>query len=362
MNLSTRTARERAWVEVNLANLISNARTALAAARGARLLPMVKADAYGLGAVAVARALEKLDPWGFGVATVDEGVELRAAGVERPIVVFIPAAPEALPRYREYGLTAVLDRAAAIAAWDGPFHVEIDTGMGRAGIRWDDDRSLSAISNSALEGAFTHFHSADVSAESVEVQWGRFMRAVERMPVKPRLLHAANSAGIWRLRSHLDLVRPGIFLYGGRAGGDLPLPAPVVAVRARVVSTRVVREGETVSYGGEWRASRPTAVATLGIGYADGVSRAVQGKAYVLMSGRTCPVIGRVTMDMIMVDAGLPEEAPAPGEVATIIGPDGGREITIDRFAEWSGTISYEVLTRLGKRLPRIYDGEFSVG
>ncbi len=361
MNLSTRPLRERAWVEVNLANLVSNARTALAAARGARLLAVVKADAYGLGAAAVARALEELDPWGFAVATVEEGAELRGAGIERPIVVLTPATLEALPRYREYRLTAVLDRPAEIAAWDAPFHVEIDTGMGRAGIRWDDDRSLSAIRNPALEGAFTHFHSADVSAESVEKQWTRFMRALERMPVKPGLLHAANSAGIWRLRDHLNLVRPGIFLYGGRAGGDLPAPAPVVAVRAEVVSTRVLPEGDTVSYGAEWRASRPTAVATLGIGYADGISRAVQGKAYVLMCGRICPVIGRVTMDMIMVDAGAPEAGPAPGEVATLIGSDGTREITIDRFAEWSGTISYEVLTRLGKRLPRIY-GEFSIG
>ncbi|GIW51290.1 MAG: alanine racemase [Gemmatimonadales bacterium] len=361
MNLSTRAPRERAWVEVNLANLVSNARTAVAAAQGARLLPMVKADAYGLGAPAVARALEELDPWGFGVATVDEGVELRAAGIERPIVVFTPASLEALPRYRKYRLTAVLDREAEIRAWDGPFHVEIDTGMGRAGIRWDDVAGLSAISNSALEGAFTHFHSADVSAVSVDVQWTRFMRALERMPVKPRLLHAANSAGIWRLREHLNLVRPGIFLYGGRPGGDLPAPAPVVALRARVVSTRVLPQGEAVSYGAEWRAPQPTAVATLGIGYADGVSRAVQGKAYVLMGGRICPVIGRVTMDMLMVDAGPPEMAPAPGEVATLIGSDGSREITVDRFAEWSGTISYEVLTRLGRRLPRIY-GEFSIG
>jgi alanine racemase len=322
---------------------------------------MVKADAYGLGAVAVARALEELDPWGYGVATVEEGVELRRAGIERPIVVFTPATVEAWPRYWEHRLTAVLDRLQAIEAWDGPFHVEIDTGMGRAGIRWDDDRSLRAINNPALEGAFTHFHSADLSAESVEVQWSRFLRAVDRMPVKPGLLHAANSAGIWRLREDLNLVRPGIFLYGGRAGRDLPAPEPVVAVRARVVSTRVLPEGETVSYGARWRASRPTAVATLGIGYADGVPRAVEGKAYVLMCGRVCPVIGRVTMDMVMVDAGLPAEAPATGEVATLIGSDGGQEITIDRFAEWSGTISYEVLTRLGKRLPRIY-GEFSVG
>jgi alanine racemase len=361
VNLSTRTPRERAWVEVNLANLVSNARAALGAARGARLLPMVKADAYGLGAVAVARALEGLDPWGFGVATVEEGVELRRAGIERPILVFTPASLEAWPRYREHRLTAVLDRAAEIAAWEGPFHVEIDTGMGRAGIRWDDDRSLGAVSNSALEGAFTHFHSADLSAESVEIQWGRFMRAVERMPVKPRLLHAANSAGIWRLRDHLNLVRPGIFLYGGKAGGDLPAPAPVVAVRARVVSTRILPQGETVSYGAEWRASRPTAVATLGIGYADGVPRAVQGKAHVLISGRSCPVIGRVTMDMLMVDAGPPGEAPAVGEIATLIGSDGSGEITIDRFAQWSGTISYEILTRLGRRLPRLY-GEFSLG
>lgn len=354
MNLSTRTLRERAWVEVSLANLVANARTALAAARGARLLPMVKADAYGLGAVAVARALEELDPWGFGVATIEEGAELRAAGIDRPIVVFTPASPETLPQYRRHRLTAVLDREDAIRVWDLPFHLEIDTGMGRAGIRWDDEATLEKVTNVGLEGVFTHFHSADVSPESVEQQWRRFVRAVDRLPVQPRLLHAANSAGIWRLAERLSLVRPGIFLYGGSAGPGLPLPAPVVALRARVVSVRILPAGEGVSYGAEWRAPSPTAIATLGIGYADGISRSIQGKARVLLCGKECPVVGRITMDMVMVDAGSPQ-APAIGEVATLIGSDGERSITLDEFARWSGTISYEVLTRLGKRLPRIY-------
>lgn len=342
---------ERAWVEVNLAHLVANARTAQAAALGGRMLPMVKAEAYGLGAVPVVRALEQLDPWGYGVATVDEGAALRQAGIRRPIIVFTPARVDLLPRFREHDLRAVLDEPDAIAAWDRPFHVEIDTGMGRAGIRWDDDR-VAAVRSGHLEGVFTHLHSADTSPESVEQQWTRFRAALDRLPARPPLVHAANSAGVWRLQQRLDLVRPGIFLYGGRLAGDLPEPRAVAALRARVVSVRAIPKGESVSYGAQWRATRETTAATLGIGYADGVRRSVQNRAQVLLCGRRCPVIGRVTMDMMIVEA-----AARVGDVATLIGGDGDQTISLDEFAGWAGTISYEVLTGLGQapRLPRVY-------
>lgn len=355
MTLSTQPDQERAWVEVNLAHLVANARTAQAAARGARLLPMVKAEAYGLGAVPVARALEQLDPWGFGVATIDEGAALRQAGIRRPIIVFTPARVDSLPRFRDHDLRAVLDDAAAVAAWDRPFHLEIDTGMGRAGIRWDD-QEVATLRSPHLEGVFTHLHSADASPASVEQQWTRFRAALDRLPTRPKLVHAANSAGAWRLQQALDLVRPGIFLYGGRMARDLPEPRPVATLRARVVSLREIPAGESVSYGAEWRAARNTMVATLGIGYADGVRRSVQNRAQVLLCGRRCPVIGRVTMDMIVVDVGPAGGAgPRVGDVATLIGSDGAESISLDEFAGWAGTVSYEVLTGLGRRLPRVY-------
>jgi alanine racemase len=352
---STQAHRERAWVEVDLTKLVHNARTAVGAARGARLLPMVKANAYGLGAQPVARALEVVEPWGYGVATAAEGVELRAAGVSRPIVVFTPARAELEEAYRAHDLRAVLDDPALAARWSLPFHLEIDTGMGRAGIRWDAPERLAQAASSRLEGVFTHFHSADVDPASVRAQWTRFATALRSLP-RPALVHAANSAGIWRLEQRLDLVRPGVFLYGGRAGAGLPEPEPVVTLRARVVSTRRIAAGETVSYGAEWRAPRETWVATLGIGYADGVPYAAAGRAAVVLGGRRVPLVGRVTMDMVMVDAGpAAEAAPRVGDVATLFGGDGANAIALDEFAGWAGSISYETLTRLGPRVPREY-------
>lgn len=357
VNPSTELVTERAWIEVDLAKLVQNAKTARTAAGGARLLPMVKADAYGLGAVPVARSLERLEPWGYGVATVEEGAELRAAGIRRPIVVFTPARAELEAAYRAGILTAVLDDPALAARWTMPFHLEIDTGMGRAGIRWDAAEQLTAVRSPHLEGAFTHFHSADTNPASVTCQWERFQHALGLLPRRPALVHAANSAGIFRLGKRLDLVRPGVFLYGSSAGPGLPPPEPVVTLRARVVSLRRLASGDSVSYGAEWRAAVPTTIATVAIGYADGVRRSVQGRAQVLLGGCRRPVVGRVTMDMLMVDLGSTGHGVRVGQVATLVGSDGKETITLDEFAGWAGTISYEILTGLGKRLPRRYLG-----
>jgi alanine racemase len=359
VNASTQAHRERAWVEVDLTKLVHNARTALAAARGARLLPMVKAGAYGLGAVPVARALEAVEPWGYGVATAPEGVELREAGIRRPVVVFTPALEESQPTYRRNDLRAVLDDPAVIAGWELPFHLEIDTGMGRAGIKWDEPERLAAAAASPrLEGVFTHLHSADSDPASVRAQWDLFEAALRCLGRRPPLVHAANSAGIWLLGKGLDLVRPGVFLYGGRAGeGEgLPPPVPVLAVRARVVSLRTLAAGESVSYGAVWRAAAPTRIATLGVGYADGVPRSAMGRAQVLIAGRRAPVVGRITMDMLMVELPPPlDETVRVGDVATLIGADGWEAITVDECAGWAGTTSYEILTGLSPRLPREY-------
>jgi alanine racemase len=358
--MSTRLESERAWVEVSLANLVTNARTVSERAGGSALLPMVKADGYGLGVRRVVAALDAVNPWGFGVATVEEGIELRAAGVNRPIVVFTPARAEQLPQYRKHQLQAVLDDVDAAATWDAPYHLEIDTGMGRAGVRWSNASRLKAVAGpdaaNPPEGAFTHFHSADERPDSVELQWKRFHEALSQFAVRPPLVHAANSAGVWRVGSALDLVRPGIFLYGGRAGNDLPAPAPVATVRARIVSLRRLEPGDTVSYGAEWSAPAATWVATLGIGYADGVPRAVQNRAMVLAGGKRYPLVGRVTMDMIVVDLGPGgNEEHRIGDVVTVIGRDGEEEITVDEYAAWAGTISYEILVGLGARLRRVY-------
>jgi alanine racemase len=353
--VSTNALSNRGWLAVDLANLCANARAVQVAAGGVRLLPVVKADAYGLGAIPVARALEVLDPWGFAVVTLDEAIELRTAGITRPILVFTPPFPAQRQVYAEHGLRAVVGDPAIADNWNLPYHLEIDTGMGRCGVRWEDGDALARFGGLHLEGAFTHLYAADEGRGSVERQWERFQHAVAQLGERPELLHVANSAGAWRLAARLDLVRPGIFLYGGSHAPDLPPPLPVASVRAPVVSVRRLPAGETVSYGGDWIATEETVIGTLGIGYADGFPRGVQGRAHVLLSGRRVPVVGRVTMDFIMVDLGADGSGVAVGDTATVIGVDGDEEISVSDFADWSGTITYETLTRFGARLGRHY-------
>lgn len=347
-------------MEVDVGALVDNARTVTKIA-GTRLLPVVKANAYGVGAVSISKALEQLDPWGYGVATVEEGAELRAAGITRPILVFMPARAQLFDDYDRYQLTPALGNAGSILEWttrgDRPFHIEIDTGMGRAGVRWDEvDELGAALDTPSFEGCYTHFHSAERTDGSAERQVERFVEAVGRLPRRPPLLHAANSAALLRGKQFtFDMVRPGIFLYGGVGAPGLEEPRPVVSIRARVLSVRRVRKGESVSYNASWVAPRDTVVATLGIGYADGVRRDIglSGKAHVLLRGRRCPIVGVVQMDMALVESGTVEVQV--GDVATLIGEDAKQRVTLGEFASWSGELAHEVLTGLGPRLPRLY-------
>ena len=353
----------RAWVDIDLGALVANART-LAAACGTRLLPMVKANGYGLGAAQVATALDALDPWGYGVATVEEGVALRAAGVNRPILVVSPLSKEAIEPVLEHRFRPAIGDPGMLQRWiarsDAPFHLELDSGMARAGIRWDDQASLHVVagmlaSASGWEGVFTHFHSADSDPDSVATQWQRFQSVLAGFPRRPSLVHAANSAAALRGRAYAaDLARPGIFLYGGKAGASAPAPRPVAALRARVLAVRSLMTGECVSYGATWRAPGPTTVATLGIGYADGFLRASDLRdgsppRRVELRGRPVPLVGRVTMDMCMVE--VEDGQVAAGDVATVF----GGIVSLDDQARSSGTISYELLTALGSRVPRRY-------
>lgn len=355
----------RAWVDVDLGALTTNART-LVALTGSRLLPMVKANGYGLGAVAVARALEPLEPWGYGVALAEEGSALREAGIARPLLVLSPLLPDTIDAHLAGDLRPAISDPVALGAWcrrsDRPFHLEIDTGMARAGIRWNDRAALEAAaellrSAPGWEGVFTHFHSADTDPPSAGVQWERFQAVLGRLPRRPSLVHAANSAAALCGRAYAgDLIRPGIFLYGGDVGAATR-PAPVAALRARVLAVRRLEPGDPVSYGATWRTSRPTTVATVAVGYADGLPRATSEAAVsrpprlVELNGALVPVVGRVTMDMTMLDVG--DTAPRPGDVATIYG---GR-VSLDEQAAASGTIAYELLTALGSRVARHYRG-----
>lgn len=347
----------RAWVDVDLSAVTANAKT-VTAISGGRLLPMVKANGYGLGAVAVSRALESLAPWGYGVATVDEGAELRRAGIARPILLCTPLLPDWIDRCLEFDLRPSIGDLAALEGWTArtqhPFHIEIDTGMTRSGFRFDDPALRGAVRErlaqaEGWEGAFTHFHSPETDWVATELQWARFQEMLAAMPRRPALVHAANSAAALNgTRYTADLVRPGIFLYGGGAGG--PTPVPVAAFRARVVGLRRVRQGDTVSYGASWRADAPTRIATVAAGYADGFPRAAGRTRAIELAGRVVPVVGRVAMDMTMV-AIEDDHRVELGDTATLW----GGAVSLDQQAEWAGTIAYELLTSLAPRVPRCY-------
>ena len=345
----------RAWVEIDLGALCRNA-AAVARHTNAPLLAMVKADAYGLGAARVARALDDMhEVWGFGVATIHEGAELRDAGIRRPIVVFTPLLPRDLDAVERHGLTPALGERRAIERWStvgGAWHLAIDTGMSRAGIRWTEVASLEAVlRRSPPTGAFTHFHSAQRDDGSRERQEARFTEALDALPVRPGLLHTENSAAAARRSpSQWDLVRPGIFLYGVGSGASAGIaPEPVVSVHARIVEIRSVTDGDSVSYDATWTASGTRRIATVPVGYADGYRRALGNHAVGLVRGRRVPVRGVVTMDMTMLDV-----SDVPCEVGDLLTLIGG-ELTVESVSNAASLSPYELLTGLRQRLPRRY-------
>jgi len=349
---------DRTWVEVDLEALRANARE-VQRRSAARLCPMVKADGYGLGAVAVARGLEALNPWGYGVVTADEGRALRAAGIARRILVVQPTIAM-LEACAQSSLTPVLGGMDEVRRWrslapDQPFHVGVDTGMNRGGIWWESFAAECADLAAAaeFEGLATHFHSADRDAASVREQWERFRSCLAALPRRPPLVHASNSAAaLGYPEVSADLVRPGIFLYGGGVGDHRP--APVIRWQARIARAAWREAGATVSYGATWTAPRRTCLLSVAAGYADGVRRAVAGRGAMLVGGTRRPIVGAVTMDFTMLAS---DAAPAEGAAATLIGTDGGATIGLDEFAGWAGTISYEILTGLGNRVQRVYRG-----
>jgi alanine racemase len=348
----------RAWVEIDLGALARNGER-FGRAAGVPLLPMIKADAYGLGAIRAALALQSLKPWGFGVATVEEGDELRAAGIKQPILVFSPLLPSQYDDVRRHQLRPVLGDPVSIAKWattGEPWHLMIDTGMNRAGVAWRDVHTVAElVAKHPPEGVCTHFHSAELRNGSREEQERRFADALAALPIRPKLLHADNSPAIeHRAPTPYGLARPGIFLYGVGSGHQPTVePDPVVALRARIVEIRVVHEGDTVSYGGTWIAPRAGRVATLSVGYADGYRRHAGNRCHGLLRGERVPVVGVVTMDMTMVD--VTDKRCEVGDVVTLIGRDGDQLLTVADVAGAAGISPYEMLTGLRSRLPRVY-------
>lgn len=348
----------RAWVDIDLGALLRNA-SKVAASAQVPLLPMVKADAYGLGAVRIARTLEQIDPWGYGVATIAEGEELRRSTIKRPILVFTPLLPGDFDSAVRADLTPTLGDAEAITRWQEtglPWHLAIDTGMNRAGVPWDRVGELrEVIARGGPDGVFTHFHSAELKNGTREAQEKRFDEAVAALPSRPRLIHAENSPAVQHRRpSRWSLARPGVFLYGVTSG-DAPLivPDPVASVRARVVDLRTIADGETVSYGGTFVAKGERRIATLSIGYADGYRRVFGNRAPALVRGSRVPVVGMVTMDMTMIDVTSVE--CHIGDPVTLLGSDGDERIAIGDLAAVGDLSPYELLTGLRGRLARRY-------
>lgn len=362
----------RAWLRVRADALRENY-AALQAAAGpdARVIPMVKADAYGLGMADVVRTLRPSGPWGWGVATLTEGLAVRALGVHDPVVVFSPLGPGELSDAIRADLQLSVSSLEALgqvvaAATDGArakVHVDIDTGMGRTGFDWraasDWMPSVAAVAGDRVEwvGCFTHLHSAEDDEASVREQWSRFQEALAAADGPPRglMIHVLNSPGTFAVPEYASsAIRPGIFLYGGLVGRGHAEPAPVVSLHARVCHVRDAAAGTTLGYGATYRAEVSERWATLSIGYGDGLPRSLGNRGSALVGGRRVPIIGRISMDLTVVDIS-DVSGVRVGDVVTLLGADGGEEITLDEVAELAGTISYEILTGFTRRLPRVW-------
>ncbi|MEO5590316.1 MAG: alanine racemase [Gemmatimonadaceae bacterium] len=352
----------RAWMEVDLGGVVRNA-SSLAAVAQVPLIPMIKADAYGLGAVEVALALESLDPLAYGIATVAEGIELRAAGIDRPIVLFTPILQDEYGEAKGAGLTPSLASSRDIESWaaDGhAYYLSIDTGMARAGVGWRDVGDVAAsVALHPPAAVYTHFQSPGDMGKMAE-QHRRFDEALDAFAKRPPVLHTDSSAAIVRHgRSRVSAVRPGIFLYGVGSGEDaLCQPESVVRVQARIVDLRTVETGDTVSYEATWAAPERSTIATLPIGYADGYPRGASNAGVAVVRGSMVKIAGRVTMDMIMLD--VTGTGAGIGDVVTLIGDprETGAPIDVASVADFAALSPYELLTGLRGRLTRIYRRE----
>lgn len=361
-------------VEISLARLADNLRAIEAAVRPAAVMPIVKANAYGHGLVPVARHLVSLGARSLGVAFLEEAVALREAGITVPILVMGGIFGDQIPVFLRHGLTMTassidkleqIDQAAGQVGVTATVHLKIDTGMERIGVHYYNARGLleraSECRRTVVEGIYSHFANADAAdLTSARLQLARFLEVLEwydKQGVKPPVRHMANSGAVLQLpESHLDMVRPGILLYGVYPSAEVRKTIavqPALSLRSRVVYFKVVTPGHPVSYGSTWQSDHPVRVVTVPVGYGDGYFRALSNVAHVLIRGKKYPVVGRVCMDQIMVN--LEWETAYNGDVVTLLGADGGERITCEDLAEWAGTIPYEVLTNINTRVPRLY-------
>ncbi|MDQ3966449.1 MAG: alanine racemase [Actinomycetota bacterium] len=353
----------RTWAEVDLGAIRHNVRVLRRRAPSARLMAVVKADAYGHGAVPVARAVLEAGAYSLATATAEEGAELRRAGIAAPILVFTDLLPDGLALAEKHRLevtTHSIPSAKRIAACpDLKTHLKINTGMNRWGIAPDEVGEARKILGAQLVGVYTHLASADSDKEATGHQLALFEAVLAAQDFGGALVHAANSAGtLWHPSSHHDCVRPGIALYGLHPAGDEGDPAdedlrPALVLKSYVADVRRLTKGGGVSYGLTFRAREPTFAATVPVGYAEGYHRTLSSKAAALIRGARRPILGRVTMDACVFGV---DEAVEVGNEVVLVGKQDGESIRAEELARWAGTINYEVTTGINaRRVERSY-------
>jgi len=362
------------WAEVDVAAIRHNTAWLKQRSEAPRLLAAVKADGYGHGLVTAARAAVDGGADWLGVALVEEGAALRAAGIDAPILLFTEPPAAAIPALLDARLTPAVYTAAFTAALDDAVsargaaplgvHLKLDTGMRRVGVPPEDwEGALRRVRDArglTLDGLWSHFAVADESGHPfTRRQAEAFRRGLDlarALGVPPRLAHLCNSAGLLTLPDeHHDLVRPGIALYGLDPGGGLTAGTPLrpaLALYSRLSLVKRVAAGEGVSYGLRWTAPRATTVGTVQAGYADGVTRALTNRGMVLVNGRERPMVGTICMDQFLVDLG--DDEARVGDEVILLGERGGRRVSAEDWASRLGTITYEVATSIGARVPRV--------
>lgn len=364
-----------AWIEVDLSAIEQNTRSIQRfVGQRVAVMSIVKADAYGHGLVPVSMAALRGGASSLGVALLEEALAIRAAGVDKPILVLGCGLPEQAPEIVHANLAqvvasremaAALSREAVRQAATAKVHVKIDTGMGRIGVGWEEGadavRSLAGLPGLELSGILTHFSTADESDRGFAYeQLSRFGKVLDELAGKdalPACRHAANSAGITFLpESHYDLVRPGLLTYGIPASTE-PAPlglTPALSLKARLAQVKAVKASEGISYGRSHITRRPSTVAIVPFGYGDGFSRSHSNRCRVIVHGQLVPVVGRVCMDQFMVDVTDVADVHT-GDEAVILGRQGSSTITAWDLAASMQSVPHEVLSALGARLPRVY-------
>lgn len=366
------------WAEIDLNAIADNCQTVQRLVKpGTEIMAIVKANGYGHGAVEVAKKALESGADRLGVATQQEALELRQAGIKVPILILgftpledapVTIANRLIQTVFSLAQGEALSRAATEFQTKAVIHLKIDTGMGRIGFAASDSSiaeivQLTSLPGVEVEGIYTHLAQADSldksSARSQLARFDRFLAKLKNEGIEIPVVHAANSAAIMELpESHYDLVRPGIMLYGLYPSPEVNRNQvklrPALAWKTRVVHVKEVPAGTPISYGGTFVTQRATKVATLPLGYADGLMRLLSNQGRVLINGRRVPIIGRICMDQTMVD--VTEAGPVKvGDLVTIIGHQGDDEITADEMAEAAGTINYEIVCAVGNRVLRKY-------